>query len=42
MITLEWWKFAGALLLVFLLGMYVAGMIRHIRTMTNEYDGGEP
>jgi hypothetical protein len=42
MITLHWWQLVIILILAIAFGVYLEAMFRHIKNMTNEYDGGEP
>lgn len=42
MITLSYWKLILIMLFCVGFGVYIEVMFRHIKNMTNRYDGGEP
>lgn len=42
MFTIAWWQLIVIILLSVAFGVYIATMFKHIKNMTNEYDGGGP
>lgn len=42
MFTLAWWQLIGIIVLSVAFGVYLETMFKHIKNMSNEYDGGKP